>query len=274
MRIRKNAKISALLSSTTNLTSDADESLLKKNLCQLNQSPWDIITFPSSDSSSSLHQFDDYEVYYNVNLAGNGSSVDSVGDLESVALKTSREDENDNDNCGDILGFKEEIVLCDKLDEKGWQCGRVVKNGNKMCDHHLSTTKKKSRVISGSMTGARPHRTKKRPTTNPHDFYYYSGFGPSWGKKRGATDTTTSTITYIYNEANTVAKNGYERVDVIGDIDIQEKKRKRLEPEISEVGSMKVELDNIDDDKKGKVAIIGKKRGRKPIKARSLKSLM
>lgn len=56
MRIRKNAKISALLSSTTNLTSDADESLLKKNLCQLNQSPWDIITFPSSDSSSSLHQ--------------------------------------------------------------------------------------------------------------------------------------------------------------------------------------------------------------------------
>ncbi|KAI3800542.1 hypothetical protein L1987_28633 [Smallanthus sonchifolius] len=79
MRIRKNA---AFLYTNSNLASDgADECKLQKNLCQLNQSPWDIITFPSS--SSSFHQFDDTEVYY---IAGNGSSIDSVKYFESLDL--------------------------------------------------------------------------------------------------------------------------------------------------------------------------------------------
>ncbi|MFS7932397.1 putative transcription factor interactor and regulator C3H-WRC/GRF family [Helianthus anomalus] len=291
MRIRKNAKISALLYTNSNLSSVADQCMLQKNLCQLNQSPWDIITFPSSDSSSSFYRFDDNEVYYNVNVAGNGSSIDSIGGFESMASKTLGLGENDNVNGRDNgyeenLGFKEEggtseiqeeIKLCGMSDEKGWQCGSVVKNGNTMCDHHITklqdqavwTTKKKSGPGSGVATGARPRRPKKRPTTDPHEFYYYSGFGPSWGKKRGSTCTTLN----VDNKAASVASNS-NTSSISGDMDVQEEMGKRFEPDTSKVEP--VALDNYldDEDEEIEKVFIGKKRGRKPIKERSLKSLM
>ncbi|KAI7758432.1 hypothetical protein M8C21_013120 [Ambrosia artemisiifolia] len=293
MRIRKNAKISAFLYTTSNLSSTVvDECMLQKNLCQLNQSPWDIITFPSSDSSSSFYRFDDNEVYYNVNVAGNGSSIDSIGDIESMASKTSGLGENDNINGRDneydeILGFKEEgetsdqiheeIKLCGERDEKGWQCGSVVKNGNTMCDYHISklqnqavwTTKKKSGPVSRLTTGARPRRPKKQPNVDPHEFYYYSGFGPSWGKKRGSTCTTLN----VDNKATSVASNS-NTSSINDDMDVQEESGKRFEPDMSKVeadiGLNYFDDDDDEDDRK----FVGKKRGRKPIKERSLKSLM
>ncbi|XP_071699486.1 uncharacterized protein [Rutidosis leptorrhynchoides] len=297
MRIRKNAKnISALLyTSTTNVSSNlnininapaaaADNQCLQHNFCELNQSPWDIITFPPSNSSSSLHQFDNYEVDYNDNVAGHRSSIVSVGDYKSVApSKTSELRENDHvkdstNDCDEKLGFKdgvssddeieEEIKLCGEMDENGWQCGRVVTKGTAMCELHLSkfqnaevwpTKKKCRRGLGGPVIGARPKRAKKRPTANPHDYYYYSGFGPSWGKKRGDGPTVSSGVN-------------------INDMDIQEENGKRFEPEMSETRPIELDDDiDINDDEKGKLEIFEKKkpkRMRKPVKERSLKSLM
>ena len=110
---------------------------------------------------------------------------------------------------GEILGFegeetseiREEIVLCGKTDDEGWQCGRLVKNGETICDHHINElqnhavgTSKKSRAVNGPMAGtcSRPRQNKKRASTSPYEFYYYTGFGPSWGKKRGSTSTTSN----------------------------------------------------------------------------------
>ncbi|KAI3681789.1 hypothetical protein L6452_36594 [Arctium lappa] len=278
MRIRKNAKISTLFFTNTNLSNDSNEHLIQQNnhLCQLNQSPWDIITFPSSDSSSSLHKFDDNEVYYNVYLAGNESWDDSIRDSESLgSVKISEGESYDLDepkhDYGEILGFEggemseieEEIVMCGKTDDNGWQCGRLVKNGDTICDHHVNElrdqavwTSKKSRAVNAS---SRPRQNNKRASTSPYEFYYYTGFGPSWGKKRGSTATTSNTYNEMISD---------------DDMDIRKEMEKRFEPDVSEIGPTKMELTYDDDNKKGKSGIIGKKRGRKPIKARSLKSLM
>ncbi|KAI3741322.1 hypothetical protein L1987_58994 [Smallanthus sonchifolius] len=225
-------------------------------------------------------KFDETEVYYNVNLAGNGSSIDLVKDFESLDLgkinlgdsmvsKTLRLGENDNingrDNDNDeSLGFKEEggtseiqeEIKFSKRDEKGWECGSVVKNGNQA----VWTTKKKPGP-------AQARRAKKRPTSNPHEFYYYSGFGPSWGKKRGTTTTS------VGSNSNT----GHQTSSINSDMDVQEETRNRFKPDTSKVGLDYLDdhdEDEEDDREIGKVEIIGKKRGRKPIKERSLKSLM
>ncbi|GJR41285.1 hypothetical protein Tco_1216969 [Tanacetum coccineum] len=277
MRIRKNAKFSSFYhTNLSNVNSEKCELQTKSFLsCELNQSPWDII---NSSSLDLLYQFDDNEDYYNVNLDGSGSLTDST-DFLSVASWTSGlgESENVNDS-GENLGFKEvmkceildEIKLCGERDEEGWQCGNVVRNGNEVCDYHLCeaqdysvwTTKKKSEPVSGPATERRPRRYRKKPTTNPLEYYYYSGFGPAWGKKRGSVDT---------------APNGYNEASLADHMNVQEEKGLRFEPEMVDVGSMKAESGYMDVDGdvgKGKVGIIGKKRGRKPIKERSLKSLM
>ncbi|KAD5317030.1 hypothetical protein R6Q59_032295 [Mikania micrantha] len=296
MRIRKNAKNSTLFYTNTNVSNDGDECLLHKNLCQLNQSPWDIITFPSADSSSSLYQFDDYEAFCDVNHDGYGSTIDSVRDLERkitvddiVTLVKTFKGKNDNladpkNDQKEILGFeegkmnenREEMLLCDVRDKKGWQCGRMVKNGETMCDHHLIemqnhavwTTKKKSKPV----TRTRAWQTKKQATPGPYEFYYYSGFGPSWGKKRGMGDNFSNAYNEhvkVVSDDNKIAETGLPD-DVTC---IQKEEEKGFELETSEVQPEKMKLTFIDGDDNKKVKV-GKKRGRKPMKARSLKSLM
>ncbi|XP_076906802.1 uncharacterized protein LOC143563047 [Bidens hawaiensis] len=227
-----------------------------------------------------LHvQFDDYEVYCNVSHAGNGSSIGSVEDFERKitfgdGLATFEgknrglvDPKNDHK---EILGFEKEeinevedklILLCDVRDEKGWQCGRMVKNDETMCVHHVIdhlqnhavwTTKKEPRPVHESKAGSRSRQTKKRASTSPYEFYYYSGFGPTWGKKRGTT-AGSGVSNMDYNEPAKVAfdDNKIKETSVIND-------------------GMGI-CDDEDDKERGKT---GKKRGRKPMKARSLKSLM
>ncbi|XP_024987943.1 uncharacterized protein LOC112522859 [Cynara cardunculus var. scolymus] len=183
------------------------------------------------------------------------------------------------------------MVLCGKPNGKGWECGEVVKNGNIMCEDHLFdlqneavwTTNKKSPPVSRSTTGSagsRPRRVKKRAaaiTSNPNEFYYYSGFGPSWGKKRGPVGNKCTT----FNACDVVTTNGSndcETSGVDGDVGVEEEE-KWVEPDTTmikelswscEAGPTKEDVDYMDEEE-GKVV---KKRGRKPIKARSLKSLM
>ncbi|GJR88141.1 hypothetical protein Tco_0212152 [Tanacetum coccineum] len=110
--------------------------------------------------------------------------------------------------------------------------------------------------------------------------YYYSGFGPNWGKKRGSGNT----ISNKYNEPTKIVR-GENKIKEMssGDedkVNIGKGKKNMYEPEVSEVGPTKLKFDDDADDYDDKKGRTGKKRSgkdmkvRKAIKARSFKSLI
>ncbi|KAG5231382.1 major centromere autoantigen [Salix suchowensis] len=302
MRIRKNAKLSPLMFSQ----GSSGAQPLQTHVCQLNQSPWDVISFSKETycPSSSLYQLEGED-----SLNGNGSLGDSVGAVESVAsmmmgdseekgmmkMKVDRmvilDDnyENEGNKRSEMFGDYEEMKIdsefklkkCNKTDGKGWHCKNDTKNGHTVCDnhhHHLtslkssysnindningSTAAKKPDKVT-SITGARRGRAKsaKRGSSsnsNPYEFYYYSGFGPLWGKRRGDRDAVNK------NEAKDVDDS-----TVIGSMIPNTTPSSSYSPIENNQG-----FDYVDDDDDDEEEDSGKKRMRKPVKARSLKSLM
>lgn len=150
--------------------------------------------------------------------------------------------------------------MCCKNDGKGWQCSRESKIGHNLCEHHFaqkhcsssSNNSSHSTTISAAANSdtkidaaetthssrGRPRRPKKSSSS---EFYYYSGFGPLWGKKRGQ-----STEKSVQSSSSQMDNEGFDYIEDDED-------------------------DNDDEVENGKTKI---KRARKPIKARSLKSLM
>ncbi|XP_019068215.2 uncharacterized protein [Solanum lycopersicum] len=177
MRIRKHAKIS----------------LMNNHFCLLNQSPWDVITFPNEDlslfqpplSSSSNSQF--------VGSVDNGPFNDTNETVASVAkdvdvdvsfvAKKINQDKDDNVEMKNLELSMDQNNNGNKKQEKQHEVV-VAKTGN-LC--LLSTRAKKSSYSS----------------SNPNDFYYYSGFGPSWGKKRDASRKTIHPATTIIENDST-----------------------------------------------------------------------
>ncbi|PWA35179.1 WRC-like protein [Artemisia annua] len=224
------------------------------------------------------------------------SSMVSVKTFEGV-----NNDVNDAKNdCDGVLAFKdtekseirEEIVLCGKIDEEGWQCGKVVKNGENVCEDHIielkkhtvHAAKKEAQPVHGSLVGSGPRHSKKRVLANPYDQeYYYSGFGPNWGKKRGSG----SSISNKYNEPAKIVleENKIKEMSLAEEdkVNLGKGEENMYETEVSEVGPTKLKYDDDDDDyndKKVKTGITVKKRKgkaikvRKAMKARSFKSLI
>lgn len=151
----------------------------------------------------------------------------------------------------------ESVAICCKMDGKSWQCRREASKGHSLCEHHLSlvksyttnsshhTTKKSAKSAAVVEEALPPRRSRKKApaaasSSNGHDFYYYSGFGPRWGKKRG------------------------------------ESSRNKQENEIIAVDQNQFceDSDNVEYEDDDEEEVVGKKRVRKRIKARSLKSLM
>ncbi|XP_015065393.1 uncharacterized protein LOC107010628 isoform X2 [Solanum pennellii] len=294
MRIRKHAKISPLHYASS-IFLQQHGVVLQPHVCQLNQSPWDVITFPAEDlqndniinhhtlhsppppapaPSSSSYKLDGYDSY-----AVNGTFYDSELSITSMKLEVSDNERKDIDNIvadvpadsGNLEkdGNDNITTMCVKNDGKGWQCSRESKIGHNLCEHHFaqkqysssnnesvhSTTTATSTaavavaVAAGETTQSsrgRPHRSKKSSSS---EFYYYSGFGPLWGKKRGSSSTGKST--------QGAQSSSSQIDDEVFDYEDDEED----------------EYDDNDDERVGnnKLKI---KRTRKPIKARSLKSLM
>ncbi|MCD9640977.1 hypothetical protein HAX54_026772 [Datura stramonium] len=223
MRIRKHAR---------------NSHLIYTHICQLNQSTWDVITFPveenddpslvppPSSSSSSNYQFDGYTHNYNF-FDSNETVQSNVADDVDISV--------------DVKKIKQEDVEMEELglllDEND--------NGNN------STNKKLDKQHEAAETGSprhRPARAKKSSSSyDPYEFYYYSGFGPLWGKKRGARRTIS--------DNNSIA----EDADQYSSSQVEDNE---------EFDYVQLEVED-DHEEIGK-----KKRPRKPIKARSLKSLM
>lgn len=190
---------------------------------------------------------------------------------------------------------------CQFHDDKGWPCKNEAGQGQSFCEQHLSyslltplhhTSSKKSQP---SATGTRRGKTRGAAgkkaaavaaagaSSNPYEFYYYSGFGPSWSKRRGdrngggegSKNNSVGVENSTMVESENVVGGGADDVvdDINGNVASVE-----VVPSVSEMEHDGI-IDYVDDDEEEEgeeegVDDSGKKRMRKPVKARSLKSLM
>ncbi|GMI85914.1 MATERNAL EFFECT EMBRYO ARREST 46, EMBRYO SAC DEVELOPMENT ARREST 8 [Hibiscus trionum] len=233
MRIRKNKKLSSLICPPESVHD-----------CRLNQSTWDAIPSPEQPY---LHLQFEYEDVFN----GNGSIGDSMGAVESVATMVGSKvggmviDDNDDDNeigTAKQFGFEEEE---DKESNLLKSCSNSSDTGSNI-----------------KPTGGSRRASGKGPSSasNPYEFYYYSGFGPSWGKKRRGGGKVKG-INKNHMEPKEVEINGSV-------ITAQNNSALSYSSQIDD----NEEFDYVDEGEEEEDS--GKKRMRKPIKARSLKSLM
>ncbi|XP_012083342.1 uncharacterized protein LOC105642953 isoform X2 [Jatropha curcas] len=308
MRIRKNANLSSLISSHAS----GPESL-QTHVCQLNQSPWDVIPFSQETYPSSLHQFEEEDSFN-----GNGSLGNSIGAVESsvASLMEDAEDKaamtvdnmiiDDNYEMERIAEKKRvfddyqemkigsefklkkggKLHCCNKTDGKGWHCKNETKEGHSICDHHFILLKSYNNVSNSCISLPTSPSTKKQEkvnlaggrrgrgkaakkgsssTSNPYEFYYYSGFGPLWGKRRGGDK---------FGEGN---KNESKESEING-MDIGPRNTTPSPTTCSSIEHHEefdfVDEDDDDEEDSENGDSGAKKRMRKPVKARSLKSLM
>ncbi|GMH00496.1 hypothetical protein Nepgr_002335 [Nepenthes gracilis] len=297
MRIRKNAKLSASIVFGSSSSSIPPGSL-QAHMCQLNRSPWDVLSFSPVSSHIS------YQAGGDDSLGAYGSLGDSIAAADSESMKLSCEYEEKamfegagkRENGAPTVKRENgggKVVLCNKTDGKGWQCQRAAREGGSLCEHHLAqlrfyhqnqscfsypadTASKKPEKASSTVPAVPKKRGRPRktavPPTNPNEFYYYSGFGPRWGRKRGGSKDSEKEIRSTANTDDDVDDNnangnncaaGGSTHSLSSDIVMEDTE----------------ELDYIDDDDEENSGgpddgEICRKRVRKPIKARSLKSLM
>ena len=151
-------------------------------------------------------------------------------------------------------------VTCKKTDGKGWFCKREAHYPHSLCEYHLIQVRS---YYSGGTAGCQPRACRrsgehtndsKRPERKKtsrngggdrtSDFYYYSGFGPWWAKRRNKAKGDVEEVR-CYDRSADAGVHDDGKMDG---------------------GEALVDGDGVDDS--------GKRRGRKPIKARSLKSLL
>lgn len=222
------------------------------------------------------------------NYTANGNSANSLGAVESVAsmrISMDMEDKNVNHNKNGIgLGFGNGgTISCCKTVRKGLKCKMEAWKGHSLCQHHLprqlrvydslsahpsAAAKKLEKPVTAPIRRrGRPRKVQVPPpppptVVNPYEFYYYSGFGPRWGRKRGVSHIAKSER--VEEEEKEI--NVRERVPHFS---ILLSSSEMDSDEFEYVEDMKKDDEENNAKKKKKM-----RRGRKPIKARSLKSLM
>ncbi|GFY92516.1 hypothetical protein Acr_08g0009120 [Actinidia rufa] len=191
--------------------------------------------------------------------------------VASMKISVDGEDKNvNNQPPNHALSMEEDMekVICCKTDGKAWKCKKETSRGHPLCEHHLAqirTYNSLAHPLSGKKSVAAPEKaaaSTRRPrlkksgsnsnlNPNPQEFYYYSGFGPRWGKKRGSN--------------NPVNNNNKVRLQEFEEGAAPSSSSSQIDHDL---------CDYVEDDYDEEEDEFGKKRGRKPIKARSLKSLM
>ncbi|OMO78791.1 hypothetical protein CCACVL1_14097 [Corchorus capsularis] len=276
MRIRKNAKLSSMIYPD----GSRRESV---HVCQLNQSPWDVIPFSEEPYPSSIHHQFETEDSFN----GNGSLGDSIGAVESVASMMESEDKailkaegmiiDDNDDTDEVIKIGEEFVFrsqCDEEDDSRQEgllksCSNI--NHSNDSENNPSSLTNKKAEKNNQLTGSRRGRARaarrgsSSAASNPYEFYYYSGFGPLWGKRRGGGS----------DRAGEISKN-IEAKDVENNSSAITTQNNTTPSSSSQIDNNEEfdYVDDEDDEEDDENGDSGKKRMRKPVKARSLKSLM
>ncbi|KAJ7962427.1 putative Membrane lipoprotein [Quillaja saponaria] len=290
MRIRKNAKLSPLLfSEGGSLPVESFQS----HDCQLNQSPWDVIPF--GPDSNQLEGEDSF--------TGNVSLGDSIGAVESVASMMDIEEKDFPKIENMVVEDKHKVLVGDNGDRSEEQIHGIAiassdddkrdKNlkidGNGSNNNHsnrhssnyhhspscsTSTSKKAAAAAAAAAAGARRARVragkKASSSSNPYEFYYYSGFGPLWGKRRGDRSGVSDTKCIENDVAAPTTTGMTTSANVVTTSTTQSSNSSTSSSEMDNED----QFDYVDDDEEDDRSAGKKKRMRKPVKARSLKSLM
>ncbi|RZC72678.1 hypothetical protein C5167_048160 [Papaver somniferum] len=220
-------------------------------------------------------------------------------------------------DCGDDIDNdvkekkKKGVVYCCKTVGEGWHCRSKAQIGSRLCKHHLiqmqrnsdqqrdnNQEKKIQKLEKKTPRRGRPPKESSTKTTNTiggkrikrklsgkksSEFYYYSGFGPLWGKnKRGRPLKEVKKQQVSEEEDGKVEEcvKLEEKQEIINEAPID---HHRTSPKMNIVkeenvngnddnGCMFVD-DDFDDSDEDCNGVDVKKRHRKPIKARSLASL-
>ncbi|KAI3943716.1 hypothetical protein MKW98_004221 [Papaver atlanticum] len=239
------------------------------------------------------------------------TEIDNEGKigLKSEKKKNKRKLENDSDY--NIDDYEEEKknkeVYCCKTNGKGWHCRSKAQIGNPLCENHMIQMQrysdyhyhqrklankrigrppKESRTNTNDTTTNRVKRNKRKrgrlsnkgklSGKKSSEFYYYSGFGPSWGKsKRGRPSNEVKK-----QPEDSEVKLDEERQVIIDEAlithGISPVKVKEENVNVNDNGCIMFVDDEFDDDYNTDEdcnGVNGKTKNRKPIKARSLNSL-
>ncbi|KAM0839308.1 hypothetical protein ACQ4PT_060385 [Festuca glaucescens] len=190
-----------------------------------------------------------------------------------------------------------ELWMCKKNDGKTWFCRRTVSQPDSYCLYHSDP---KRALQQASLAASKPSkRWRKRALDVGEGFYYYAGFGPSCSKRqcRSSSSMMESPPAEEKEQAPTEEKEEAppeEHADLTSD----EPRADDSDPQVAPahvdepmcddtVGIAGCDEESSDDAFawNGKPRVVGvnegikrkspfKKRWRKPVKARSLKSLM
>ncbi|XP_045788107.1 uncharacterized protein LOC123883374 [Trifolium pratense] len=271
MRIRKNAKLSPLLhtcSSSLLKNGSFPAETFQTHVCQLNQSPWDVIPFHSSNFNISSIQFQDQDTLKN------GDSFGAI-DESVVVVASMMEAEDvvdDNNNNKPAIENFDMMVLDDNNNQQH--------GGGGGGDKKVVGLKRSSN--GGGNVGPGPRRGRGRPkksaagssSSNNNEFYYYSGFGPLWAKRRsdkfegeGEEDDSNKSVVTLGGTNNNDDKINVVNHDYNNNVGVEF----GCSVDVNVVPCISDEEDYYDDycDNEN-----GKRRMRKPVKERSLKSLM
>ncbi|PKU67902.1 hypothetical protein MA16_Dca006937 [Dendrobium catenatum] len=188
----------------------------------------------------------------------------------NVFLDKEKEEENEE------LEYKAEekesepagVMKCKKTDGKRWRCKRLAKPPHSLCSYHLTQLRSYRARFEDQVPG--DHRKKPPFAVDcggaaSKYYYYYSILGPWWGKRRGPVNESTE-----WNAENDISSKDCNgkiadfETTVDGD---------NGEEEEEEAVAEDVEIPGNVTYKKRKKRVM-KRRGRKPVKSRSLKSLL
>ncbi|KAL5727292.1 hypothetical protein ACHQM5_000506 [Ranunculus cassubicifolius] len=285
MRIRKQLRISSPPQIVPNSPAT--------HVCELNRSLWDVIPLTTLQSEYGFQAEDEDEYTYHTVGEEPVYSPDSIASLYGNKLVKNVKRDEVLEEGYDEMEEESEIyrrpyvrkkgkkknevfnyVRCAKTDGKGWQCKTKAKEGELLCEHHLvqlqnyahnynytsRKTVKDKKVPAKSILAANRKRNSGRISSNsPADYYFYSGFGPWKTKRRGAVETKKEDEELV--DANTDQTSSSSS--------LRDSKTHDRNNDNPDIGVDYMYEDDSDEDDEG-----GEKRIRKPIKARSLKSLL
>ncbi|KAJ4800602.1 hypothetical protein LUZ62_051848 [Rhynchospora pubera] len=265
-------------------------------LCELNQSPWDVYpnrhfftsTFKDVELTPCLKEAKQ-EVPHAISandkgIFGNSPEKETIEESETKQTKplqvckrvdVKKSGEKKTRTKKKTKGkSKTSPMLCKKNDGKKWSCKRPPQLPHFFCEYHLAqsrsyysnhTQKETSKQVSRCKT--RKKKVKNVGSTSSSPYYYYNGYGPYSRRRRGARNAESGDVTMHVDDKKKVGDDDAMHVDDEMKVD-----------ECDEPVAGVVDEDSVADDK----AISGsngeekrvKKRRRKPMKCRSLKSLL
>ncbi|KDP28476.1 hypothetical protein JCGZ_14247 [Jatropha curcas] len=170
MRIRKNRKLS--------YGGVGEAEVQQPHVCLLNQSPWDAISFSQQNYQSAIHQFERENSF-----DGNEDFRDSVRAVErenESARKT-----NNNDTEMNPTEKKDKLFDDNEIDRE-FKFSGSEENEHKAvaCITNNSSNTDSSTKKSERRGQPREAKRARSASSSRHEFYYYSGFGPLWAKKK------------------------------------------------------------------------------------------